>query len=93
MKDFTVKGSDVSVSGNAATVQSESLAESVKDNKTQVADYLSKEVAPIDPSKISIDAYGKVVINDPAFAKRLADLVASGARVASNFVCPSGVVC
>jgi len=86
-----VKVADISLP-TKTTIASSSLVEGLIRDQRKTLDLLGK-VSPLSVDDISVDSEGRVVIDNPEFAQRLAHgLERAGAAEANNGICGLGCV-
>ncbi len=92
--NVSVKATEVHVSGKTAHITSPDLVDALIQDKADTVAGLSKLVAPFDASKMHVDKFGRLVVNDAKFAEalqnRLKAAVPGAGPAADNTVCNGG---
>jgi hypothetical protein len=89
----SVKASEVHVSGEKAIITSPELVDALVQDKADTVAGLSNLVAPFDATKMHVDRFGRLVVNDAAFAAALKSRLGAahiGGAAADNSVCNGG---
>lgn len=91
MAGMSIRKHEVNLASDHETIiHSQNLADQVKNDINAVVQHISEVIGPINPSEISIDQYGKVVIKNGAFAAAAKVAIASPL---DNFLCNHHLIC
>src|SRR5262245_61572592 len=87
-----IKSSEVHVAGNTTLITSPELVDALVQDKAGTVTGLKNLVAPFDASKMYVDRFGRLVVNDAKFAETLKARLAAGEHAggtaADNLLCP-----